>query len=98
MINFNDPAKLVRIDKYTIKEGDFYLLSISSKQASKIADKIQGMSNNDDIAVYVIDSLLCDENGNLLKLGKSKIESLSIGMLTDIATKCRETILGEKKS
>ena len=93
MINFR--KEIVRVKKFSIEEGEFYLKDLSSAQVKLISEDIE---DPEEVMFYFVDSMLCDEKGKLQNLSKEELEALPRTVLEDIVKSIQEMALGKKKA
>jgi len=100
MIDFNNIKKVVRVKKYKIEEGEFFLLDLSSAQISRLSDSEYKKKKPDMEKIFkaLTSAMICDEKGNLLNLDLEVFEDMPKSMLAEIMLEVQALILGEKKS
>lgn len=100
MIDFNNIKKVVRVKKYKIEEGEFFLLDLSSAQISRLSESENKKKKPDTEKIFMAltKAMICDEKGNLLNLDLEVFEDMPKSMLTEIMLEVQSLILGEKKS
>ena len=98
MIDFNKINEIPRrIKKHTVKEGDFYTVSMTSLEKENIYKDNKDKSE-EDMVVIVIGKVLCDETGKLSNLSLKQLKSLPDALFEDIVKACMGMVVGEKKS
>ncbi len=100
MIDFNNIQNIIRVKKFELEEGEFFLRDLSSAEIAKISDSENKKKKPDmeKIFMSLTSAMMCNEKGDLLNLSKATFEKMPKSMLVEILSEVKNLISGQKKS
>jgi len=100
MIDFNNINKIVRVRKFEIEEGEFFLRDLSSAEIARVSasENKKKKPDMEKIFLALTKAMICDEKGALLNLDMDTFEAMPKSMLVEMMTAVKSLVAGEKKS